>query len=147
MQPTSSYYPQGWPKGFNFSMYGAIYVIPTNASVIAGLGPVDADGNASVSFEGGRIPNGTVISKDINVSPTNVVTKVTASDASYTVKLYKTTGELTGTFTHITGVKVTYQAMTLQKGGAAALSGYFLSPLMKPADLAGESGLVLVLPK
>jgi|GEM_PF-2317216 len=144
-QPASQYYPDGWTESFNFFLAGARYQIPENSSVITGLGAVDENGNASLIFEGGLITGG-IIEKTLNVSADNVITKLDPLDKSFTIKLNKSTGDVTGTFTHNDGKIVKYQATVLQKGGAAGVVGFFLSPPTKPLDFAGESGYVSLFP-
>ena len=106
---------------------------------------MDADGNASVSFDGGN--PAVLISKSVNISPDNKVTKVDATDKSYTFKLKAATGEVSGDFTDTNGKKIKYTGTTLQKGGAAGTFGYFMSTAPKPLDFLGESGYFSMFPQ
>lgn len=147
-QPTSQWYPDGWPQGINFYHIGAKHRVPARSeglSVIPGLGAVGPTGNVSVSFDGGS-PS-VSIGKSVNISPDNKVTKVDAADKSFTIKLTAATGEVSGDFTDTNGKRVKYVGTTLQKGGTAGTFGYFMSVVPKPLDYLGQSGYFLMMPK
>lgn len=145
---TSQWYPDGWAEGIHFFLAGAKYRVPAkteNMSVIAGLGSVDADGNALVSFDGGH--PAVSVSKAVNISSDNKVTKVDVADKSFSLKLTAATGEVSGDFTDTNGKKIKYTGITLQKGGAAGTFGYFMSAAPRPLDFLGESGYFSIFPK
>ncbi len=149
-QPKSQWYPTGWPQGLRLDMPGSKFIIPPAApptSVFPGLGAVNAtDGNASLSFLEGLL-NATV-NKNLNISPTNIVTNAPVTDKTFTAKLTKTTGEWKGTFPHSDGKKPAWQATTFQKAGAhEGGHGFFLSAQPSPINGLGQSGAVRLLAK
>ena len=84
----------------------------------------------------------------VNISTTNVVTKVPASDTSFTLTLTAGTGLFSGTFVHENdqGVPVplttAYEGVIYQKGHDAGGYGFFLTRKPTPIDYTGESGAV-----
>lgn len=145
-QPTLQWYPAGWPDSIQVDLIASKFNIPTGlpaASVIPGLGTLSP--NATLSFVGGLLTG--QIDKNIHISPTNVVTEVPA-DSSFTITLTKTTGEITGTFTHSDTKKPTYKATTIQKTGQyQGTWGFFMTMPTAPVNRLGQSGDVRLLPK
>lgn len=141
-----SYYPSGWPAGVSLDVIGCKYTAPAGSSVLPGLGAADpVNGNATLLISEGQLASS--ISKNLNISTTNVVTKIPAADASYTLTLTTSTGLglLGGSFTHSgsTTVKPAIKGVILQKGASRGGYGFFLSPV--PLGSSGESGGVLLL--
>ncbi|MCW0220627.1 MAG: S8 family serine peptidase, partial [Prosthecobacter sp.] len=141
----SQYYPNGWAEGVIFNLVGSQFSVPQDLSVIPFLPPVDVtESNATLSFSSGLLDG--FVDYGVNISPSNKVTEVPA-DSSYTLALKKTTGEISGTFTHTDGKKVPFKGTTFQKEGIyQGTSGFFLSPSSKPVNGEGESGLVELVP-
>lgn len=146
--PTAAvqWYRNGWPSGITVDLLGAKFIVPPTTpatSVIPGLGTTSP--NATLSFAEGLL--GGPINKNVNISPANAVTEVPA-DASYTLTLTKTTGEIGGSFTHTDGKKPTYKATTIQKAGVhRGTWGFFLTAPTAPLNHLGQSGRVTLLPK
>lgn len=140
----TQWYPSGWPAGITVDVSGARYLVPASspaASVFPGL--LTPTSNATLGFYDGLL-TGPII-KDITISPTNTVTNIPAAP-SPTLTIAKSTGLISGTFTHSDGTKPAYQAVIIQKGSQKGGSGYFMSRAT-PVNGLGESGAVQVMAK
>jgi len=82
-------YPFGWPEGVTLPFIGARFEVPVGESVLPDLSAVTG-ANALLSFTQGALTG--VIQKELIVSPKNLVTKIPASDPSYTMRLTAATG-------------------------------------------------------
>jgi hypothetical protein len=141
-----SYYPAGWPTGIFTDVIGCKYALPVGSSVLPGLGAADpVNGNATLSISEGQLAAG--ISKNLNISTTNTVTKIPTTDTSYTMTLTTSTGIglVGGSFTHSGSatVKPAIKGIILQKGTSRGGYGFFLSPV--PVGSSGQSGSILLL--
>lgn len=141
-----SYYPAGWPGGISTDLIGCKYALPVGSSVLPGLGAADpVNGNATLSISEGQLAAG--ISKNLNISTTNTVTKIPTTDTSYTMTLTTSTGIglVGGSFTHSGSatVKPAIKGIILQKGASRGGYGFFLSPV--PVGSSGESGSIQLL--
>lgn len=141
-----SYYPLGWAAGVSLDVIGCKYAAIVGSSVLPGLGAADpVNGNATLLISEGQLAAS--ISKNLNISTTNVVTKIPATDASYTLTLTTSTvvGLVGGSFTHSGSatVKPVIKGIILQKGASRGGYGFFLSPI--PSGSSGESGGILLL--
>ena len=140
---TSQWYPAGWPAGLNVDVFGSKLSVVTESSVVPALGAEDlANGNVDLTFVGGLTPG---IAKLVSVSVADKVTRVPATDASFTAAITRTTGGVKGTVVHpATAKAVNWQVILFQKAGVhRGGHGFFLSPLPKPVTGLGESGAVL----
>jgi hypothetical protein len=140
---TSHYYPHGWAEVIEVSILGAKYAATSGESVLkmaneTVLPPPDADGNAVLTFSNGLLSD--ALSKFANLSATDAVTKVPASDPSFTMTVNRLTGMVTGTFVHTNDSVCNYSAIILQKGPEAGAQGYFLTRQPVTIDFTGESG-------
>jgi hypothetical protein len=119
-------------------MYSARYSTGGGQSVLRNLSAGNATtANADLIFsEGGLSAN---IPTLLYISPTNVVTKVPATDASYTASITVSSGMFGGFFPHTNGTRPAYRGVIYQKGDFAGGHGYFLS--------TGGTGHVSLLPK
>jgi hypothetical protein len=139
------HYPYGWPECIKVDFLGAKYAVPANASVLPGLPIADADGNAVLTFTDGLLAD--PVSKQMNLTTADVATKIPATDATYTLTINRTTGMMTGTFTHTDGTKPSFQGIIYQKAGSphSGGHGFFLTPIPAVKDYTGESGGVTLL--
>eukprot|EP01031_Cornospumella_fuschlensis_P013658 gene13658-16698_t len=130
----AAYYPAGWPGGIGTYLTGAHFVTPTGSSILPGLAAASGPGNAKLEFSDGLLP--ATITKHLNISTANAVTKIPTTDASYTLTITGTTGALGGSFTHPghATLKPAIKGIVLQKGANSGGYGFFLSPS------TGESG-------
>ncbi|OAI56769.1 hypothetical protein AYO49_03650 [Verrucomicrobiaceae bacterium SCGC AG-212-N21] len=145
---TSHYYPFGWAETLEVDLLGAKYGATSNQSMLkaphgAPLQTADADGNVTLAFSQGQLASDLV--KFANLSTSDVVTKVPGNDLTFTMSVNRTTGAITGTFSHTDDTKPAYNAIIFQKGPHAGAHGYFLTKQPVPIDYIGESGRVLIL--
>jgi hypothetical protein len=150
-QPKVQWYPGGWPGGINVDMVGAKYVVPlaaANQSVIPGLGPVDTGntvGNATLTLMDGLL--GSVRNYPVNITTKDAVTPLPLKTTLFTLTLTKTTGEVSGTFTHTDGKKPTFKGTTIQKAGDyQGTYGFFMSVPPNATSTAGQGGSAMLLP-
>ncbi len=161
---TSHYYPYGWEEIIRVGLMGARYAATfTPASSVLRIAddaqggdanligdellPADPDfGNGGLSYFDGQLTEERF--RTVSISTTNIVTKVPASDTSFTLTLTPTTGLFKGTFVHENdeGVAIPlltdYEGAIYQKGPDAGGYGYFLTRKPTPIDYTGESGAV-----
>lgn len=65
----------------------------------------------------------------------------------FTLTLTKTTGEVSGTFTHTDGKKPTFKGTTIQKAGDyQGTYGFFMSVPPNATSTAGQGGSAMLLP-
>ena len=144
----AAYYSAGWPTGVKLDVLGASYAIPPArpaASVFPGLGAVDrVNGNAKIEFSDGKLS--ALLTKNVNISPANIVTTVPATDRSLVVAINPKRGVVAGTFRHSDGTRPAFWAVILQKGANRGAFGFFLSTVPRGTN-AGESGGVSVTAK
>jgi hypothetical protein len=172
---TSQYYPYGWhddpvgdPLGkhevINVGCFGAKYfssftpassVLRQADDALGGdpdqigdpLLPDDpVNGNAKLSFFDGQLTE--QMDRTLSVSSTNAVTRVPASDTSFSLTITSSTGRFSGTFVHENDDGVPnplttgYEGVIYQKGPNAGGYGFFLTRKPNPIDYTGESGNV-----
>jgi hypothetical protein len=145
---TSHYYPHGWPETLEVGLVGARYVVTAGQSVLkaangAPLQAPDADGNTALELSNGQLAPALV--KSANLSTGDVVTKVPANDASFTMSVNRTSGVVSGTFRHTDNTTCNYSGVILQKGPEAGARGFFLTKQPTPINFTGESGSVKVI--
>lgn len=136
------HYPWGWPEGIEVDLVGTKFAVPVGASVLPLLpaGPP----NATLVFSDGLLSPSS-LSKDVQISTTNVVTKYSvfpALDTSYTLTITAASGKIAGDFTHTDGTKPKFSGIILQKGGNREAFGYFMTVAPKVITGLGESGAV-----
>ena len=139
---TVQWYPDGWPDGILVDLIGARYTVPAASpptSVFPGLQSISP--NATLTFADGQLT--APISHDITITTANLATNI----PNATLVIAKTTGLISGTFTHTDHTTPAYQGVILQKGADAGASGYFMTVSPKVLDYLGESGAVQVLAK
>lgn len=134
------HYPYGWPEGLELAIAGTKYNVTPNVSVLpdapANLNPAD------VMFDGGLL--NTPVTQVVNVSNTDVATKVTA-DPAFTLNIVRATGVLSGNFKHTDGTVLPYYGIIWQKGPTPADRGgfgYFYSTTPTVKDYTGQAGNV-----
>jgi hypothetical protein len=132
------WYPYGWSEGIFIDMLASKYT-PSPATVFPGLAATNpTTGNTDLKFTNGLLS--TDMTKFINLTTTNVLTKAPLTDTSFTFVPAFTTGVLNGTFTHNDGSKPKWQGVLMQKGANKGGHGYFMSTKPKTVDYLGESG-------
>jgi uncharacterized delta-60 repeat protein len=143
---TSHYYPLGWAQTIELELLGGKYAVTGGQSVMRAAGGVflqaaDEDGNVTLSLSDGLIEAPGLV-KSANLSPGDVVTKVPDNDPTFTMKVNRATGMITGMFDHTDDTKPSYTAVILQKGPSAGAQGFFLTKQPTPIDFTGESGVL-----
>jgi len=136
------HYPWGWPEGIAVDLVGTKFAVPVGASVLPDL--LTGPPNATLVFSDGLL-DPSPVSKDVQISATNVVTKYSvypAVDTSYTLTITAATGKIAGDFTHTDGTKPKFNGVILQKGANREAFGYFLTVAPKVITGLGESGAV-----
>ena len=145
LRTRAAYYPAGWLAGVKLDVIGASYAIPPArpaVSVFPGLGAVSAvNGNAKIEFSDGKLT--ALLSKNINISPNNIITVAPATDGSVAVAIRPISGLTLGSFRHSDGTRPAFRAVILQKGANRGAFGYFLSNVPRGLN-TGESGGVSV---
>jgi hypothetical protein len=158
------YYPNGWQEPIDLGLLGARYT-PTFSppgAVLRSPDSLDADhlgdplppvdpvtGNALLSFFDGQLVD--FIDKPVNVSPTNVITKVVTNDATFALALVPSTGAMSGKFVHendagVPAPKMTgFQGIIYQKCLVSGGYGYFLTRPTVPIDFTGQSGAAILI--
>lgn len=144
-------YTAGWPDGIVLDAVGALYDKTVDVKTALGLDPVNpVDGNGRLEFTGGWLlgdPVGMVGVTRFNIAPgtmagTSVVTKIPATNSSFTLTLGQGQGTFGGTFTPnwtpASAAKPSFRGILIQKGGGKGGHGYFISN--RPGDLDPESG-------
>ena len=141
-------YSTGWPSGVKLDVVGAGYAIPPTRpaeSVFPGLAAVDrVNGNAKIEFSDGKLS--ALLTKRVNISPTNIVSAVPATDRGIAAAINRARGTLSGSFRHSDGTRPAFGAVILQKGANRGAFGYFLSTVPRGTN-GGESGGVSVTAK
>ena len=138
-------YPFGWPEGVSTTLYGAKYASVPGDCVLPGLAVVvPPTVNAALTFSNGGLAG--AVTKNLNLSPLNVVTRADRTDLSYTLTVTAATGRLAGTFTHTDGTMPVFNGIVFQKGANQGGYGWFLTVLPKVIDGTGESGGVRLHP-
>jgi hypothetical protein len=140
-------YTSGWPEGIRVDAVGAFYDDAQDVTSALGLGPVNAvTGNGELAFSGGKLVNEVLISAfNIEAGATagsGVVTKIPATNSSFTLMVNPKLGTWSGTFTpdwtQAVAVKPAFKGILLQKGTGRGGYGWFISN--RSADLDPESG-------
>ena len=145
--PATELYTAGWPLGIHSNAVGALYFYVETVQTALQL-PVAtaATANAELSFTAGKL-TAPVNVKTFNITK-NTVTKIPATDASYTITLSYTTGLFSGAFTpnwaSPSTTKPAYKGVILQKGLNRGGFGFFISNAV--GDLAPQSGGVTLGP-
>jgi M6 family metalloprotease-like protein len=141
----TQWYPDGWSSGILVDLVGSEYVVPAAPPAISVFpGLLATTPNATLSFSLGQLSP--AISKDVTISPTNLVTNSPVA-TSPTFVITRTTGLISGSFTHQDGSKPAFQGVILQKGATKGASGYFMTVSPKVPNYLGESGAVQVTAK
>jgi hypothetical protein len=137
------HYSFGWMEGVKVDLLGAKYSVVTGTSVLTGLTTAH---NADVVFGDGNL-NGS-IANVVTVSNADVVTKVPAPDTSYSLLITRSTGGVSGTFTHnMTSTKPAFQGIIFQKGPNRGAYGFFMTTTPPVKDYTGQSGGMSLVPQ
>ena len=146
---TSHYYPYGWPEVIKSDFLAAKYAVTTNQSSLRapdGDGDHDGEfilganpnGNATLTFEEGKLSEPLV--KVVSINTTDAVAKVPDNDPTFSLGITRTTGALSGSFTHTDDTVSVFKGTLFQKGANAGGYGYFLTKQPATIDYTGESG-------
>lgn len=144
-------YTSGWSDGISLDGFGALYDKTVDVRTALGLDPVNpVDGNGRLEFTGGSlvgIPVSMVGVTSFNIAPgvmtgTSVVTKIPATNSSFSLILNQGLGTYGGSFTPnwtpVSAAKPSFKGILIQKGPGKGGHGYFISN--RPGDLDPESG-------
>jgi extracellular elastinolytic metalloproteinase len=138
--PLGRQYVAGWPNGLTLDAAGTFFARPASLDFAQGTDDLLL-GNAEGIFTDGKLA--APVERDVNISPlTGGVTKIPATDATWSLKLNPATGGLTGSFTHEDLTKPLFRGILLNKGANRGGFGYFLS-----SGVGGESGGVSLDPE
>lgn len=143
----SQYYPAGWPGGVTVQMAGAKYQPTPGASILPGLAAIPANpgpgytGNATLGITLSPPAAPSSLTKTVAITPADMATPAPA-DASFNLKIDRTTGLFSGIFTLPDGTKPAYQGMIYQKGSTKGGYGFYLTVPPKVKDYTGFSGRV-----
>jgi len=134
-------YTAGWPNGILVDALGALYNRTLTVQTSLGLGALDAvNGNGKLQFADGKLTTG-ITKTNFNVNG-STVTKIPASDTSFTLTVTQTTGAFSGTirpnWTPTATALPAFKGIILQKGANQGGFGFFLSNI--PSDSDPESG-------
>lgn len=137
-------YTAGWPGGIRVDAAGALYNKTTSVQNTLGVLTVAAGTkNTNLEFTGFEITGGNIIVDAITILG-NVVTKVPATNSTFTLSASASTGGFTGTFSPgWTGTKPTFKGIMVQKSGAYQ-GGYGFFIGNQAGDLDPESGRVFL---
>lgn len=137
-------YPRGWPDAITTPAFAARHTITPGQSLLGGLAVASDSGNAALSFEKGLLTTG--ITRSLNITPADSVTKIPTTDRSFSLAINHTTGLFSGVFLHTDGTRPAFQGIIVQTGipGAPAPGGYgfFLSVPSKAKSITSQSGEV-----
>lgn len=159
---TSHYYPYGWPEVIKVDFMGAKY------SAVAGQGVMKApddgdtdfdgevlqsaandaegDGNVTLTFSDGQLSES--LTKHAHLSAgvmMETVLEVPNPDPTFSLSLTRSSGAISGSFTHTDDTVPTFKGTLYQKGPNAGAYGFFLTKQPNPIDYAGESGGVTLI--
>lgn len=149
------HYPAGWPEVIKTGFAAARYDVTANQSSLLlpdgadpgllgdNLPAADADGNAAVQFDAGQLETSLV--KSVNLSTSDVVSKVPANDPTFSLSISRATGVFTGTFRHTDGTLPMFKGILYQKGTLAGGWGFFQTVQPTVIDYTGENGGVTIL--
>lgn len=140
---TSQHYPLGWQAGILLDVRGAEYTVPTGASVLSTVGPINTvNGNARLVFTDGLLPASQ--EHRLNINPVTDAWSLFNPVSGFTARLTRKSGIFTGTLPHPLGGNSTCNGVIYQKGTNIGGFGFFLSPTPKVKDYTGQSGKVIL---
>lgn len=136
-------YTDGWPQGITLAGYGALHDVKKSVQSTLGLGPAHfTTGNALLFFDGGKLTQPVEI-QSLNILA-NRVTKITASDKSWTLSFSTAKASFSGTFTpgwpQAAKKLPVFKGILIQQGSMSGGHGFFLSNAEGDPD--PESGVV-----
>lgn len=151
-QTTSHYYPAGWPEGITTDLLGAVYLQATDPKSMVkapgggDLQDPDEDGNVSLVINSSQwIEPLTKAANIAKVGTNDVVTKVPDNDPTFTLKITRASGAISGTFTHLDDTGPEFKGILYPRGPRAGGYGHFLTKQPNPIDYTGESGNILLI--
>ena len=135
-------YTAGWPTGIKVDAVGARYDNTRTVQASLGLATVNTVNpvNGKLQFADGKLTAG-ITKTNFNING-STVTKIPATDTSFTLTTTATTGAFTGTirpnWTPTATALPAFKGIILQKGANQGGFGFFLSNI--PNDLDPQSG-------
>lgn len=139
VRSAAQHYPQGWPEGVTLSLIGARFAVPEAESVLPDLSTVDG-ANALLTFSQGALT--APLEKELSISARNLVSKIPASEPSYSIRLVPTTGRFSGSFLHSDGGSAAFEGVILQKGSHRRGHGHFVTATPKLVNGMGQAGVI-----
>jgi len=139
-------YTSGWPTGISVGFAGALYDSASMVATQLTLSAPDATkGNAELQFYDGKLVTPVCV-RNFNVAA-NTVTKIPATDKTYTLSVSPTNGQFSGTFTpnwtQPSTKKPAFKGIVVTKG-LTGPAGYGFFHSNRSADLDPESGEVTI---
>jgi len=158
---TGSAYPLGWTDGLFMDCEGALYRAISGQSILGmydgwvqpddadhredALPPPSATGNARLTFTAAYLPS---VVKAVNLGSTDVVAKLPPSDNSFSLSVARSSGAISGAFTHPSlGTKPSFQGIIYQKGSMPGGFGCFQTAKPSASDLDHGFGTVSLIGK
>lgn len=135
---TVQWYPYGWSEGIFVDLLASKYT-PAPATVFQGLAATNpTTGNTDLIFTDGLLTS--TVTKFVNLTTTNVLTKAPTTDTSFTFVPAFATGLISGTFKHTDNTFPKWQGVLMQKGANKGGHGYFMSSKPAVLNYLGEGG-------
>lgn len=129
-------YTHGWPDGIRVDATGALYFAALNVQTGLDLPAPAPDGNAMLSFIGGRLAE-TITKSNFNISG-NIFTKIPSTDRTFSLTLTPKTGFFSGKFTpnwpSASTTQPSFNGVLLQKGVKKGGHGHSISNAVGDAD-------------
>jgi hypothetical protein len=141
------HYPLGWPGGIKLEMRAAKYTVTGGASVVPITeNPGTPGGNATLHITQGLLVD--PLAKNVDISNTDVVTKIPSLDGDYSLSITRSTGMISGSFLHSDDTRPTFNGIIYQKvGGLAGAHGFFMTTTPKIKTYTGQVGNVYLDPQ
>ncbi|MEI6714148.1 MAG: SUMF1/EgtB/PvdO family nonheme iron enzyme [Verrucomicrobiota bacterium] len=123
-------YPAGWPELIRTDLVGAKFTAIANQSVLPNVRPTSSPitSNAVLNFEEIAYGEQKITSDVVNISPADVVTKVTAKGRIIDLAIERGTGRFGGHLTGGDSTKPDFHGVIFQKGSLAGGHGFLLDP-------------------
>jgi hypothetical protein len=138
-QLNEQHYPLGWPEGVALDLWGARFKKAAGRSALPDLTVTGVE-NAGLSFFHGGLP--APVRKGLNISATEKVTRLPASDSSFSLAIDHDSGKFSGDCVLSGSGRTAFSGIILEKGANRVGRGFFLTSTTSPAGEAGRSGEV-----
>ncbi len=141
----AQWYPLGWADGICLDALAAIYEDGSSPLLSSLSAPDPLNGNVRVTFSGGNL--GGAVTRAVNIDTNNKITVAPLGDKSFTCRLVRGRGDLSGFVIPTGGSKLNWRGVLFQKGSGRGGYGYFVTPKPRVVDGTGLTGSVLFLPQ